>query len=258
MTPVIEGVGLETHKLASGLSLLFKAGERPSAADIAGALESIDASAPGTSISHRPDEAEGWLELLISGLTFELWGLAPAEGTPVTRARHRFGVDTRLAEEQVEAVTLVAGPHIYGGRAMQPVVRSMTGLAASLSLALPVVAVCWEPAGVWMDPRYFTRTVIGWLGGGPFPALGLTAVESDAGGIVRSSGLEFFCGQEIEVVPQEGEAPTDTVKLALRVIDNIIRRGPIDQRTVLETASEKALIAEPSADLKLVRVWRGG
>jgi hypothetical protein len=258
MTPVTGAIALDTQRLTSGLSLLFKAGERPSAAAIASALDTLDASAPGASISHLPEPAEGWLELLVGGLTFELWGLAPCAGTPVSAARHRFGVDAGTAGKHVEAVTLVTGPHIFGGRAMEPVVRAMTGLAASLALALPVVAVCWEPASIWMEPRYFTRTVIGWLAGGPFPALGLTAVETDADGIVRSNGLDFFCGQEIEIVPREGEAPADTVKLALRVIDNLIRRGRIDRRTELESASDRTLIAEPSVDLKRVRIWRGG
>jgi hypothetical protein len=258
MTMVIGEVALEADRLKSGLSLLFAPGARPDVDEIARALESLDATAPGAIISHRPDPAEGWIELLVNGLTFELFGLDPAAAMPVSPARHRFGLDPSITSAPLEAVTLVAGSHIYGGRALEPIVRAITGLGASLALALPVAAVCWEPGGGWMEPRYFTRVIVGWLAGGPFPALGLTALETDEAGVVRSHGLDFFCNQEIEVLPRPGEASSDTAKLALRVIDNLVRRGRIERRTELESPSDRAIIAEPSADLSRVRVWRGG
>jgi hypothetical protein len=122
---------------------------------------------------------------------------------------------------------------------------------------LPVSAVCWEPAAIWMAPGYFTRLVVSWLAGGPFPALGLTAIDVDEDGVVRSRGVDFFCGQEVEVSPRPGESRPETIKLAMRVIDNLIRKGRIEHRTQLDSPSERNIIAEPTPDLKLVRVWRG-
>jgi hypothetical protein len=256
MTLVIEGVVLEPQRLKSGVSLLFASGSRPDADAVARALSTLDESTPGAVISYRPDPDEGWLELLTSGLTFELHGLCPAEPMTLTMPRYSFGFDG-VALANLESTALVTGPHIFAGRAMVPIVRTITGLAASLALALPVSAICWEPAAIWMAPGYFTRLVVSWLAGGPFPALGLTAIDVDEEGIVRSRGLGFFRGQEIEVSPRIGEPRTDTIKLALRVIDNLIRKGRIERRTQLDSPSDRSIIAEPTADLKLVRVWRG-
>jgi len=250
-------VTLEPQHLRTGLSLLFAAGERPSEAIVESILAASDDAAVAATISHRPREPEGWLELLANGLTFELHGLGATASAPVTPPLHRFGLGTDFPAEPLEALALVPGPHIAGGRAMLPVVRAITGLASNLALLLDVRAVCWEPARIWMEPRYFTRLIVNWLAGGPFPALGLTAVMPGDDGTMTSLGLDYFCGQEVEVAPGHGELPAETAKLAVRVIDNLVRRGRIDRRTELDSPNGEVIIAEPSGDGKRVRVWRG-
>ncbi|MFD2136398.1 hypothetical protein ACFSLT_16960 [Novosphingobium resinovorum] len=101
----------------------------------------------------------------------------------------------------------------------------MMGLAANLALELPVRAVGWAPAQTWMEPRYFCRSVLNWLGGGAFPALGLTALLQAEDGSLASRGLAHFTGQEVQLEGRRGEAAADTVKLAVRVIDQLVRRG---------------------------------
>ena len=148
-------------------------------------------------ISFRPPEPEGWVELLASGLTFELHGLAPAPALSVEDPAHRFGLPEPLAATGLEAMTLIPGGHIASGASMAPVVRTIVALAVNLGLSLPVAAVCWRPVGSWMQPAYFARVVVNWLSGGPFPALGLTAIAPLADGGVESVGLAYFSGQEI-------------------------------------------------------------
>ncbi len=254
-TGVVERIVLDQPCLKSGVSLLFAAGGRPSIDQIDAILRVGDDGLPGARISHAPPADEGWVEVLASGLTFELHGLSPAAPMPVTPASHSFGFDAQ-PPPGLEAIALIAGSHIAGGSAMIPVVRTITGIAANLAVSLPIVAVCWEPADSWMEPRYFSRAVIGWLTGGPFPVLGLTAIVVDDD-FVTSAGLAFFAGQEIRVAIRPGESVADTVKLAIRVIDNVVRRGAIVRRTELDAASGTSLIAEPSADGALVTVWRG-
>ena len=257
MTRGSEGDVLEQQRRTTGLSLLFAAGTRPPAdridAVLRGGGEASAGALHGAMVSHRPAETEGWIELLASGLTFELHGLAPAPSLSVTPAAHAFGFDE--VPGGLEAVALVAGPHIAGGSAMIPVVRTITGLAANLALSLPVRAVCWEPAGTWMEPGFFARAIIAWLAGGPFPVLGLTALVPDAAG-VTSVGLAFFGGQEVRVAAAPGEAMADTARLAIRMVDNIVRRGAIIARTELDGPGV-ALIAEPSPDGRVVTIWRG-
>jgi hypothetical protein len=248
---------VKTEQLDIGLSLLFSVGERPSVADIDRMLSSPELAGPAASIVHRPPADEGWLELLASGLTFDIVGLAPSPAMPLIAGASFHGLPADVQAFALEPVMLKPAPHLAGGGAMLPVVRVMTSLAASLALHLPAKAVCWQPARSWMDPSYFARAMVGWLSGGSFPALGLTAVEWTPEGAVQTRGLRFFTGQELLLDGRPGEDRADTIRIAARVIDYLVRKGAIASLEELEGPARERLFAEPSADGQLVRVWRG-
>ncbi len=240
---------------------MFAVGDRPTADDIerllaAPAYPSMQ-PAIGAQVSLRPPDSADWLELLASGLAFDLTGLAPGAADTAPEAAHLFGVDRALAASPGEATTLAPGPHIASGSAMMAIVRVMTGLAAGLALALPVKAVCWRPAGCWMEPAYFARIVESWLAGGAFPALGLTGLERAKDGSVTSHGLAYFIGQELRVETRAGESAADTAKLAARVIDELVRHGPLAGSRDMTGPHGEALRAKTSADARLVVVRRG-
>lgn len=251
-----KGGKLENQQLQAGLSLIFGAGQRPTVQVVEDLLGESDLIPMSASISHKGEEGEGWVELLASGLTFDLVGLAPAASAPVLPAVHRYGIDADFSQVPSEAIALVPGQHIAGGHAMMPVVKAMASLVAGLALQISARAVCWHPARTWMDPNYFARIVLGWQSGGAFPALGLTAISVRDGRAV-SSGLAYFVGQEIEVEAREGEPTADTVKLAVRVIDYIVRNGALTAPRQLEGPNGEVLLAEPSQFGKMVWVWRG-
>ena len=260
----------------AGLTLLFPAGARPSAEAIERALEQPrvgdlpEAREPSqghkpsgyrriaSRISSQRGRAEGWVEVLASGLTFDLAGLEPGPTRPQPDARHFFGLPRDTGGLVIEAIALSPGPHLAGAEAMLPVVRTMAAVASALALELEALAVCWEPAGSWMDVQYFSRVIGGWCAGGAFPALGLTGIERTHDGGVESDGLAFFVGQELRVESRRSEAAADTVKLAARVIDHLVNNGAIFARESLIGPGGEALLAEPSTDGKLLRVWRDG
>ncbi len=236
---------------------MFATGGRPSVEDVQRLLsESLDRGKAVARVSSQRGMAEGWLELLASGLTFDLTGLVPGSATPIPRASHFFGLPPQTSEGAFEAIILQPGPHLAGGGALLPVVRVMAGVAGELATRLGCKAVCWQPAGCWMDPGYFARIVEGWSQGGAFPALGLTGIERTQDGGVESDGLAFFIGQELRVEARRGEGAADTVKLAVRVIDHLVRHGPLAGREELAGPGGEALLAEPSGDGRFVRVWR--
>ena len=259
------GGNLGSKTFRAGIALMFDAGHRPRAAHVVAALENVPGKAVvGKSlsaefgpahVSHLPASEEGWMELVASGLAFDLVGLAPAEGMAAGPAAFRFGLEPG-AGEGWEAVELMPGPHIAGGRAMMPVVRVMTGLAARLAAALCARAVCWRPSGSWMAPDYFGRIVAGWLAGGPFPALGLTAFDRTAAGDVKSAGLAFFTGQELLVRPPEGEAPVDTIKLAARLVDRLVEAGAPAEAGRVELPGGESVDLDPSDDGRLLTARR--
>jgi hypothetical protein len=240
------------------LSLLYAAGERPSAADLARLLDE-PVGDPGQSarISHQPDESEGWLELLASGLTFDLSNLAPAASVLPTPASHFFGLPANISGTKLEAVTLAAGEHVAPGVTMLPVVRVMCGLCARLTSLGNVKAVCWQPAQSWMEPAYFKRIIATWLGGGAFPALGLTALEQTPEGAFQSRGLAFFTGQEVRVDARNGEATAVTAKLAIRLIDLLVRHGRVREAFDIPGRDGGSLLVEPVLGGEIARVSRG-
>lgn len=250
------GVELEPSQAIAGLSLLFAAGERPSASHLEWLLASESHVSSRVRVTYRSEEAEGWLELLVNGLTFDLTGLSPSSPDGPPPMEHQFGLSLDVAKFDFEAITLAPAAHIAGGRAMIPVVRTMVGLATDISSMLPVKAICWHPVGSWMEPAYFSRVVANWLSGGAFPALGLAAVRVDEAGIAESVGLEFFAGQEVRVEAVTGEPRAETVKRAVRIIDYIVRHGSLEALLELQEADGEPVLAEPSRDGRQVRVWR--
>jgi hypothetical protein len=248
---------LETEQVGACLSLLFSADDRPSAEDV---LQAISVGPQGAAAAIQATQPRGagesWLELLASGLTFDLIGLAPGDSAGIPEASHFYGLGREVADEPLEAIAIVPGPHIAGAAAVLPVVRVMAGLARELALRLEARAVCWAPAGSWMDTSYFSRVVEAWLDGGAFPALGFTGIERTPDGGVQSQGLSHFAGQELRVETRRGEAPAETVKLAVRTMDHIVRHGPIEGRQELTGPSGELLLAEPLPGGRVVRLWR--
>jgi hypothetical protein len=278
---LVLGAGLITRdahrhsaQAEAGLVLLFAAGARPSAEAVEHAFAQPEQSFEEGSlppaqtqevhkriasriISQR-GRADGWVEVLANGLTFDLAGLEPGPGLTAPGARHFFGLPRNSDSFVFEAISIFPGPHLAGAGAMIPVVRTMAAIASTLARELGALAVCWEPAGSWMDVQYFSRVIAGWSAGGAFPALGLTGIERMHDGGVESDGLAFFVGQELRIESRRGEAPADTVKLATRVIDHLVNNGAILGREALVGPSGEPLMAEPSADGKFLQVWRGG
>lgn len=245
--------------MAGEVSLLFAPGARPDAGAVAALLAApAGEQVQPARISHRGDAVEGRLELLASGLTFDLSGLSPASPALLPPVSHLYGLDTAVAGSALEAITLAPGEHVAAGRALVPVVRVMAGLAARLAGLSGVAAIAWQPARTWVEPAFFARVVAAWLAGGAFPALGLTALDRTADGGVESTGLAWFTGQEMRLEPLAGEEAAATVKIAMRLIDALVAHGRLAGPQSFAGPDGSLLLAEPDPGGSLVRVWRKG
>lgn len=241
----------------AGLSLVFAPGTRPAAADIEQASNIPVGGLVPFSISHVPEDVDGWLELLAAGLTFDLVGLAPAQGAQMPAVAHRFG-PAGSGDPQGEVVTLLPGAHLAGGEALMPVVRAMAGLGASLASLPGVVEVIWHPARCSVPAGQFIASVRDWLAGGAFPAIGLTALVREIDGGMHSEGLAFLVGQEVRLEPEPGESPADSGKILIRLIHGMVEAGaPLAACELTGPAGER-LRAEPSGNGRVLRVWRNG
>lgn len=232
------------------LSLVFAAGHRPTGKSVADAAQQ-DGSTGAYSISHRPDESEGWLELLSSGLTFDCLGLAPGDAAPSPARGAMLGLD---AIPDGEAVALRPGPHIAAGRGMLPVVRVLAAVGMRLATLPGVRAVCWQPAGSWMEPGYYRRVVGDWLGGGAFPALGLTSLRRESNGAMVSLGLGLLIGQELRFEPERNLSAGAVARISVRLINELISNGPLTEPQEFTGADGEQLLAVPVRGGEQLRV----
>ena len=216
-----------------------------------------DMAGTGFAITHRPAERDGWLELLASGLAFDVTGLAPGEAAPFPPHAHRFGLDSDIVlPGGYSAISLVPGGHLAGGEGLLPVVRVTAALAVRIAMLPGVVALGWHPARCVVGRDVFCRMVMTWLGGGAFPALALTALARDSDGGLRSEGLGFFTGQELRIEPVRGQPAASDAKLAVRLIHALVDGGAVTAPFATTDTDGTGLLVEPSSDGRCVHVWR--
>lgn len=242
-----------------GLSLLFAKGQRPLRSDIA-KLAGIHLAATegGFSLGDPGELSSGRVELVASGLSFDLSGLAPAPSCDLPEIAHRFGEADRSDLSKVEGIRLDVGEHLVGGQALLPVVRTMMGLAARLAGQAGVVAVAWHPARSLIGPGLFRRQIEGWLAGGAFPALGLASLALDDDGGLRSEGLAFFTGQELLVDGTVAGGKQGAARVAVRLMDAMVAGGPITAPVEIAGIDGSGLLATPAPDGRIVRVSASG
>ena len=234
--------------------MLFAPGRRPDAT----AIEAL-AAGGAFAVSHRPSgEAHGtgpgWLELLATGLTFDLHGLAPGTQAEPFVFAHRYGLAGGRPDSDrpgnggpgaAEAIILALGPHLAGAAGLMPVVRAAAGLALALAALPGVIAVGWHPARALSGVAHFSSSVSAWLAGGAFPALGLTALDRSPDGAMASEGLALLIGQELWIEPAAGSTPADDARLAVRLIDRLIATGTIRTSVTVEPIAGQRLTLEP-------------
>jgi hypothetical protein len=235
---------------AGGFFLLFPARSRPCTDDVDNLLSA------SAQIINRSGAGEGWLELLAGGLSFDLHGLTPAESCFLPRASHFYGLSADVKDVAVETIALYPGPHLADGPALVPVVRIMAGLACELALKLNALAVSWQPAGSWMSIGYFVRLTQAWHRDGLFPALGLTGTERLYDGSVETDGLSFFVGQELRLKPGQFEPAASTIKLAISLIDQLVRNGPLVGNVAMTGIAGERISAKVSPDSRYITITR--
>jgi hypothetical protein len=238
------------------LSLLFAAGKRPTVGDIVRHANKLPQ--PSFGIASPPPAGEGWVELLAKGLSFDCVGLAPVAGLELPPRAQAFGLPKLIEQRTFETIGVLPGPHLREGGRLLPLIRGWIGLGEQLAQLPGVNAVCWSPAASWMEPGYFIRIARDWLGGGAFPALGLTTLDCRDDGSLQSRGLAFFSGQEIRLVPKQGASTAQAARLAVRLIDELVYAGPVSGETTYSGPDGEVLEASAIAGQTHIQVrWVG-
>lgn len=227
------------------LSLVFADGQRPDVSALRALAADVAPRRIGAafSISHLPDPAEGWVELLAEGLTFDCAALPPAPSAPLPPGGALLGLESQPVGE---AITLLPGPHLADAMGMLPVVRSLAGIGARLAALPGARAVIWNPARCWMPPVYFSKVIGNWLADGPFPALGLTSLERESDGAIVSVGLALITGQELRFLPDAKLGAADIARIAVRLIHALIDSEPLTKAHSFLGPDRETLLVTPN------------
>ncbi|MEO6151985.1 MAG: hypothetical protein ABIT09_03855 [Croceibacterium sp.] len=234
---------------------MFAADSRPTAA----ALRALADSTNAFSVSLDPaGEVEGeganWLELLVSGLTFDVSGLMPGPAAGPPPRKHVYGLPRVSELRGLEAVIIRPGPHLAGGSTMPPVLRMLAWLTAQLCALPDLRAVVWHPASCWSAPAVFQAGVTHWIEGGPFPTFSLAGLAVTPDEALQSEGVGLFTGQELRIEPELAMDRPEAAKIAVRLIHWLVESGPLKEAQNVEGPGGACWRVEPSADGRLVRV----
>ncbi len=220
-------------------ALLFDPAARPDVAAIA----ALARHSGGFAVTHR-DDAAGHAELLRDGLTFDCLGLAPGALLHVASALQQIALPGDCAIADLALVSLGTASHLAGAAQSLPVVRMLAGLVVALGDLPGLRAVAWLPARLAMSPGWFAEAIGAWLGGGPFPALALTALARSERGLA-SRGLSYFVGQEFVFAGKDGVLHERDARGAVRLTDWLVAHGRIDARCEVELPGFGTVLLEP-------------
>lgn len=190
-------------------------------------------------VSHTPEPAEGWAEVLSNGLTFDVRGLREGHANLAPDVANSVGLALPDPAESAW-LTVAPGPHLAGAERLLPVIRVASMLLMELAKVGPAKGIAWLPARLIIKTELFERAVRPWLEGGTFPAPAFVAMHREADGALRTEGLNFLIGQEFLLSPGASGDVRQLPFVALRLVDWLVAHGP-----VIESA--KAVLAGTGA-----------
>lgn len=143
--------------------------------------------------------------------------------------------------------------NLAGGEKTAPIAAALLEIGGYLVQHLAPSMIAWTPGKIATDPAYFSEAVTDYVNGGAFPALAVVHFAfSDANDAVRTTGLTWFSGQELEL-KGDGLSKADLARRAVRLIHDIAVNGPISgEEVVPDVATDRRLVLSPSEDGTLV------
>ena len=257
------------QRAASGLLLLFAPGERPDRDAIGAVIGQLDRvsiafdpqksarSGPPARQASGGDGGAHWLELMSDGLTFDVFGIAPSAALSLPEMHYRVGIETG-ALAGCEAIGLFAGPHIAEGAHTLPVMRTMARIGAGLADALAHVhAVVWTPANLAVAPDFFGEAISRWLEGGPFPGLCFVGLRAGDSGALKTTGMDFFIGREVELAADLAADKPKATRLMMRLIHQFVGSEIPEEARSFAGPEGEPLLMEPGEETGPIRIRPG-
>lgn len=155
-----------------------------------------------------------------------------------------------IGEEMVHsAMSLALHPHIGAGFGIPEIASAFLSLGALLAKQLSAVGVVWQPSALHTGTDYFVEVVESFAAGGVFPVLPIVDFEfDDVEGVVRSKGLNLFCGQEFEIQSDRMERQ-ELIRRAIRLAHDLATNGAVeDVQDVPDIDPDNVIHLSPNAN----------
>lgn len=236
-------------ELSPPLLLLFDVSQ----AELRDKFDALVANSPHLSIDPLGQAGKSRTTIVVDGLTFLCdWNVTHAD---MSNSRKIFST---IGEEMVQsAMGLALHPHIGEGFRIPEIAKAFLALGASLARQLGATGVFWRPAALQTGPDYFVEVVDSYLSGGVFPVLPIVDFEfDDEERVLRSNGLDLFCGQEFEIQSDQMERP-EIIRRAIRLAHDLATNGAVeDEQDVPDIDPDNVIHLTPnnSGNLLICRI----
>lgn len=239
-----------------GWEVLYAPGSTPSLDAVCGAIVGKDGGGsrnPAFACERLSNPASGvpTLECMVGGLAFDVAPNDTWDAADNPQIEYTFDVDLDSLPVR-HGLSIVPGPNIASAAHALPVVRAGAALVRSICEIGEPLTVIWRPIGSAMAARYFEDVADSWLHGGPFPALGLTALRAAPDGGLHSHGLALFTGQELRLTPPIAETGSNAYALGARLIDRLVEGDPVRRPFALSAQDGRTINLAPSPNHRFV------
>lgn len=198
----------------------------------------------------KPDHSGERFEVNYCGARF-LCEITQSDGNHVGLKQIMLNADFPAVRSAIElnfSATVATDPPVL------PIVTGLLSVGAKLAEFLELSAVVWRPAKLASGPDFFIRSIGSFASGGAFPALSLVRFINEGAGAIRTSGLSWFSGQEIEF-EMSGLDEKAAMRRIVRVVHDIAVNGPVvEEVEVGGLEPNEKLHISLSAGRSLVRV----
>ena len=164
-----------------------------------------------------------------------------SEAQPVLSGYRSVFFGTVVPEKSV-LLSVNLTQDLAGGERVAPIAKALLAFGARIARQLSAKAVIWTPAKIISDPKFFAENVENYVKGEIFPVLVTVDFDyEDDERILRSSGLAWFSGQEIQL-SGGGLQGQELVRRAVRLVHDIGTNGAVvSQQRVTDLDADKVI-----------------
>lgn len=141
--------------------------------------------------------------------------------------RHSTAPYSPSFDQSAKRILLSLSEEENGAAPMQSA-AALAGYALRLATFVPVDVICWPYAQLVSDVEQLRAAIDGFSGGKDVPVLQFVRMTVRPDGTLTSTGLSYFCGQEIRLRAVGDMSAAGLVRRACRIAADAMLNGPFE------------------------------